>query len=84
MMDPHLNLTDRYVIKGFVREKGLYGDVQPTKFIYESFLIEPDKDGNPDPRLDTTLFHPNSTENFIGEPYSWWEAQFRKEINTAF
>ncbi|MGB2012473.1 MAG: RagB/SusD family nutrient uptake outer membrane protein [Flavobacteriaceae bacterium] len=66
-------------------KKGTYGDIQPTKFIHESFLIESDKDGNPDPRLDTTLFHPNSTENFIGEPYSWWETQFRNpEINTAY
>jgi hypothetical protein len=68
------------------REKlGTYGDVQPTTFVHESFLIESDRDGNPDPRLDVTLFHPNSTEPYIGQPYSWWEPQFRNpEINTAY
>ena len=35
---------------------GTYGDVQPTKFIHESFLKETDKDGNPDPRFDVTIF----------------------------
>jgi hypothetical protein len=64
---------------------GTYGDVQPPTFVYESFLIEPDRDGNVDPRLDVTLFHPNSTQTFIGQPYSWWEPQFRNpEINTAY
>ena len=68
------------------REKlGTYGDIQPTQFVYESFLQELDVDGNPDPRLDVTLFHPGSTELFIDQPYSWWEPQFRNpEINTAY
>jgi hypothetical protein len=68
------------------REKlGTYGDVQPTQFVYESFLTELDIDGNPDPRLDVTLFHPGSTQLFIGEPYSWWESRFRNsEINTGY
>jgi hypothetical protein len=65
---------------------GTYGDVQPTKFVYESFLIETDKDGNPDPRLDVTLFHENSTELFIGKDYDWWLLRMRNpdEINTAY
>jgi hypothetical protein len=65
---------------------GTYGDVQPTKFVYESFLIETDKDGNPDPRFDVTLFHENSTELFIGKDYAWWLRRMPHpdEINTAY
>jgi hypothetical protein len=66
-------------------ERGTYGDVQPTPFIHETFLIENDKDGNPDPRLDETIFHENSSKLFVGQPYSWWEKEFvNPEINTSF
>ena len=66
-------------------ELGYYGDVQSTPYIYERFLIENDKDGLPDPRLDETIFHPNTTKLFAGQPYSWWENEFvNPEINTSF
>jgi hypothetical protein len=66
-------------------ELGTYGDVQPTPFIYESYQVETDRDGNPDPRLDVTLFHENSTGLFVGQPYSWWASEFvNPEINTSF
>jgi hypothetical protein len=66
-------------------ELGTYGDVQSTPYIYERFLIENDKDGFPDPRLDETIFHPNTTKLFVGQPYSWWENEFvNPEINTSF
>ena len=65
---------------------GTYGDVQPTRFVHESFLIETDKDGNPDPRFDVTLFHENSTELYISKDYDWWLLRMRNpdEINTAY
>jgi tetratricopeptide (TPR) repeat protein len=66
-------------------ELGTYGDVQSTPYIYERFLIENDRDGFPDPRLDETIFHPNTTKLFVGQPYSWWENEFvNPEINTSF
>jgi len=66
-------------------ELGTFGDVQSTPYIYERFLIENDKDGLPDPRLDETIFHPNSPKLFVGQPYSWWENEFvNPEINTSF
>ena len=66
-------------------ELGTYGDIQSTPYIYERFLIENDKDGSPDPRLDETIFHPNSPKLFVGQPYSWWESEFvNPEINTSF
>ena len=66
-------------------ELGTYGDVQSTTFIHESFLIETDKDGSPDPRLDETIFHENSPKLFVGQPYSWWKDEFvNPEINTSF
>jgi hypothetical protein len=79
------NRTFRH--QGFspAERRGSYGDVQPTKFVHQSFLLETDKEGNPDPRLDVTLFHENSTELYIGKPYSWWEKYFRNDdINTAY
>jgi len=66
-------------------ELGTYGDIQSTPYILETFLLENDKDGNPDPRLDETVFHENSTKLFVGQPYSWWEKEFvNPEINTSF
>jgi tetratricopeptide (TPR) repeat protein len=66
-------------------ELGTFSDVLPTAIIYETFLLETDKDGFPDPRLDETLFHPDSPNLFVGQPYSWWEDQFvNPEINTSF
>lgn len=79
------NRTSRHLDFGPYETKGIWGDVQPTKFVYESFLIEQDRDGNPDPRLDVTLFHENSTELFIGETYSWWKDLMpNPEITTAY
>jgi tetratricopeptide (TPR) repeat protein len=66
-------------------ELGTYSDVLPTAITYETFLLETDKDGLPDPRLDETLFHPDSPKLFVGQPYSWWEDKFvNPEINTSF
>jgi len=66
-------------------ELGTFSDVLPTAIIYETFLMETDKEGLPDPRLDETLFHPDSPKLFVGQPYSWWEDQFvNPEINTSF
>ena len=79
------NRTSRH--QGFSpsERRGTYGDVQPTQFVHQSFLLETDKDGNPDPRLDVTLFHENSTDLYIGQPYSWWERYFRNDdVNTAY
>ena len=65
---------------------GTYGDIQPTKFVHDQFLIETDKDGNPDPRLDVTLFHENSTELLIGKDYDWWLLRMVNpdEVNTGY
>ena len=79
------NRTSRH--QGFSpsERRGTYGDVQPPNYIYDSFLTENDIDGNNDPRLNVTLFHPNSTELYIGKDYEWWEKYFRNpEINTAY
>ena len=66
-------------------ERGTFGDVLPTPFVYETFQIETDQDGDPDPRLDETLFHENSSKLVVGKPYSWWESEFvNPEVNTSF
>jgi hypothetical protein len=79
------NRTTRHMAFSPDGELGTYGDVQPTQFIYESYQIETDRDGNPDPRLDVTLFHENSTGLFVGQPYSWWANEFvNPEVNTSY
>ncbi len=79
------NRTFRHQGISPAERRGTYGDVQPPNFIFDSFLTETDIDGNIDPRLDVTLFHPGSTELYIGKPYSWWENHFRNpEVNTAY
>lgn len=65
---------------------GAYGDVQATNFILESFNTELDKDGNPDPRRDETIFHENSTKGtYYGEDwYFWYENVQNPDIISMF
>ena len=51
---------------------GAYGDLQATNFIAEAYLTENDKDGNPDPRLDESIFHENSSKTYYGEDWDFW------------
>jgi starch-binding outer membrane protein, SusD/RagB family len=52
--------------------KNTWGDVQATNFILEEFNKELDKDGNPDPRRDETIFHENSSKTYYGENWEFW------------
>ena len=65
---------------------GTYGDIQATNFILESFQNENDMDGNPDPRLDETIFHENSSkETYYGQDWNYWIAGVQNpEITTMF
>ena len=52
----------------------------------DAVVIELAADGNPDPRLDVTIFHENSTELFVGKDYDWWLLRMRNpdEIYTSY
>jgi tetratricopeptide (TPR) repeat protein len=52
--------------------KDTWGDLQATNFILESFDRELDKNGNPDPRRDETIFHENSSKTYYGENWDFW------------
>jgi tetratricopeptide (TPR) repeat protein len=68
-----------------VESNGAFGDVQATNFILESFQTENDADGNPDPRLDATIFHENSSRLYYGEPWDFWYAEVpNPEIISGF
>jgi tetratricopeptide (TPR) repeat protein len=68
-----------------VESNGAFGDVQATNFILESFQTENDADGNPDPRLDATIFHENSSRLYYGEPWDFWYAEVpNPEIVSGF
>lgn len=64
---------------------GAYGDIQATNFILESFQKEDDIDGNPDPRLDVSVFHENSEKLYYGEDWDfWYDGVPNPEITTGF
>lgn len=64
---------------------GAFGDVQATNFILASFKKENDKDGNPDPRLDATIFHENSERTYYGQNWDYWYSEVpNPEIVTGF
>jgi hypothetical protein len=44
-------------------------DGQPTKWLLNQFLMEKDKDGNVDPRLEYTLFYKHEGELLYGQTY---------------
>jgi hypothetical protein len=44
-------------------------DGQPTKWLLNQFLIEQDKDGNVDPRLEYTMFYKHPGEVVYGKTY---------------
>ncbi|MCU0473636.1 MAG: RagB/SusD family nutrient uptake outer membrane protein [Bacteroidales bacterium] len=64
---------------------GTYGDIQASNFILESFQTENNKDGNPDPRLDETIFHENSSKTYYGKNWNYWiDGVQNPEITTMY
>jgi hypothetical protein len=69
---------------------GIFSDIAPTPFIFESFLSESDVDGNFDPRMDITLFNDSTSRLFYGMTYEEWryfknlDLLYDKRITTSF
>lgn len=69
---------------------GIFSDIAPTPFIFESFLKERDVDGNFDPRMDITLFNDSTSRLFYNLTYDEWryfgtlDLLYDKNITTSF
>jgi len=69
---------------------GIFSDIAPTPFIFESFLSERDADGNFDPRMDITLFNDSTSRLFYNLTYEEWryfgklDLLYDKRITTSF
>jgi len=69
---------------------GIFSDIAPTPFIFESFLKERDVDGNFDPRMDITLFNDSTSRLFYNLTYEEWryfgviDLLYDKNITTSF
>tara|TARA_Y200000002_G_scaffold383153_1_gene403607 strand:+ start:12978 stop:14546 length:1569 start_codon:yes stop_codon:yes gene_type:complete len=53
---------------------GIWSDQVATNFALESYLVETDKDGNIDPRLNMSLFSNYSDKTLYGQTWEWWES----------
>ena len=53
---------------------GVFGDIQVTNYVVESFNSETDKDGNRDPRMDASVFWSGSNRLFYGLSHDAWLA----------
>ena len=74
----------------------IWGGMHCTKLVPQSFLDEPDKDGNRDPRMDATVFSEFSDlvgRTYYGRTHAQWisensitgDAEFQEiEFNTTF
>jgi tetratricopeptide (TPR) repeat protein len=77
--------TSRPQSFGMQEIRGTFGDIQATNFILETFQKEKDKDGNPDPRLDATIFHENSSRTYYNLTWDvWYDGVPNPEIETGF
>ncbi len=67
--------------------QGAYGDVQSQNVVRREFLLEPDADGELDPRMDVTLFWEGTGRLHFGQTHNWWVENaelFNPDVNTAF
>ena len=59
---------------GLVVDGGAWADAYPREWLLDEFMLEADKDGNVDPRLDATLFYekPGDTTLLYGKTWEQW------------
>ncbi len=53
---------------------GIWADQLASEFTVRSYLVEPDRDGNLDPRINTSLFTEYSNTTLYGQTWAWWVA----------
>lgn len=62
---------------------GIWADQLASEFTIRSYLVEADKDGNYDPRMDVSLFTEYSDTTLYGQTWAWWVANTTEIITEA-
>jgi hypothetical protein len=62
---------------------GIWADQLASEFAVRSYLLEADKDGNYDPRMDVSLFTEYSNTTLYGQTWVWWVANTTEIITGA-
>jgi len=62
---------------------GIWADQLASEFAVRSYLVEEDKDGNHDPRMDVNLFTEYSDTTLYGQTWTWWVANTSELITGA-
>ncbi|MBA7540441.1 SusD-like protein P2 [subsurface metagenome] len=62
---------------------GIWADQLASEFATRSYLVEADKDGNYDPRMDVSLFTEYSNTTLYGQTWAWWEANTTEIVTGA-
>jgi hypothetical protein len=62
---------------------GIWADQLASEFSIRSYLVEADKDGNYDPRMDVSLFTEYSNTTLYGQTWAWWVANTTEIITGA-
>jgi len=51
---------------------GIWADQLASEFAIRSYLVEADKDGNLDPRMNVSLFTEYTNQTLYGQTWAWW------------
>ena len=62
---------------------GIWADQLASEFAVRSYLVEADKDGNYDPRMDVSLFTEYSNARLYGQTWTWWVANTTEILTGA-
>ena len=62
---------------------GIWADQLASEFAIRSYLVEPDMDGNPDPRFNVSLFTEYTNTTLYGQTWAWWEANTTEIVTGA-
>jgi hypothetical protein len=62
---------------------GIWADQLASEFATRSYLVEADKDGNHDPRMDVSLFTEYSNTTLYGQTWTWWESNTTEIVTGA-
>jgi tetratricopeptide (TPR) repeat protein len=63
---------------------GTWGDIQARPFILDEFNKELDKEGNPDPRMDETVWYKDSPKTYYGKNWAFWTEGIQDSTVIAF
>jgi hypothetical protein len=62
---------------------GIWADQLASEFTVRSYLVEADRDGNFDPRMNTNLFTEYSNTTLYGQTWAWWVANTTEILTGA-